>query len=215
MLVLVTPPDPIVTRDEAKKHLRIDHVDDDAYIDALVETATASIDGRDGWLGRALAPQTWDLRLDRNTVWQGSAVRLPLPPLISVEWIKYRDRDGGEQTYAAGNYRVSGVGTYGAVSLRSGAVWPAVDDGDDAVTIRFRAGYQAGDPPAAAVPAPIKHAILLMVGHLYSIGGENLFLRRETVEGVSSREWTVSETAGKILTAAAERLLAPYKVWSL
>ena len=205
MLIRVTAPAPIVATEEARQHLRIDHTDDDAYIAALVAAATAWIDGADGWLGRCLGPQTWDLKLDgvwwdrrqpapldspwwqRHGFGSGWALRLPLPPLLEVVSIKYRDPANAEQTYDAANYVVSGVGAShgGTVSLATGAAWPSVSNGREAMTVRFRAGYEAGDPPGPAVPAPIKHAVLLMTERLYEDrGGRNDVLKDSTIDAL-------------------------------
>ena len=51
-----------------------------------------------------------------------------------------------------------------------------------------------------------------MLGHTYSLSSQSLFLRRETVDGVGSQEWTVSEVAGTVITRAAESLLNPYRM---
>jgi uncharacterized phiE125 gp8 family phage protein len=139
-----------------------------------VAVATGWIDGADGWLGRALGLQTWDLKLDEHELsypslsdsWEqhsayGWGIRLPLPPLASVTHVKYQDEDNDEQTFDPASYVVSGVGGRGYVHLASGASWPTVYPGRDVLTVRFQAGY-------ATVPDPIKHAVLLMVGHLYS-----------------------------------------------
>ncbi|OLS51863.1 head-tail connector protein [Rhodovulum sulfidophilum] len=58
--VLVTPPSaPVVSLEDAKMHLRIDHADQDAMIEGLVLAATAHLDGWRGVLGRAIMPQVW------------------------------------------------------------------------------------------------------------------------------------------------------------
>lgn len=199
-LVLVTPPaGPVVSLDEAKAHLRIDGTDEDAYVTALVAAATATVDGAGGWLGRALRPQVWDLTLpgwplDR---WC-ERIRLPLPPLISVASVSYRDGDGITQTLATGDYVVSGVGAAfgGAVSPADGASWPSLRWHPEAVTVRFTAGYAEPDD-AVTVPEPIRHAILMMVGHLYA-----------------NREAVAPNGRADVVPMGAEALLAPYRVFA-
>lgn len=77
---LVIPPvDAVVSMTEAKAHLRVSHDDEDAEIAAMVDAATAYLDGLDGVLGRALGQQTW-----RAVFQAGSCTdRLPIGPVIS------------------------------------------------------------------------------------------------------------------------------------
>lgn len=71
---------------------------------------------------------------------------------------------------------------------------------------RYRAGY-------TTVPAPIKHAIILMAGALRdatpSDGGE---IKSRTVDGVGRFDYTTSDGAGDAMKNAAMALLANYKV---
>ncbi len=64
-VVVVSPPAPLVGLDLLKQHLRVDGSDDDALITAYAAAAQGQIDGPAGWLGRAIGPQTLELRLDR------------------------------------------------------------------------------------------------------------------------------------------------------
>lgn len=74
------------------------------------------------------------------------------------------DVDGAAGTVSAGDYVVDTDEEPGRVVLKSGETWPAVVLREAAgVRVRFTAGY--GN--ASAVPAPIKQAILLLVGSLY------------------------------------------------
>ena len=203
-LILVTGPtvEPVSTA-EAKSHLRVDSSDDDTLIAALVTAARQHLDGRDGWLNRALVTQTWDLHLaafpDATRGNPAAAIRVPLPPLQSVTSISYIDAAGATQTLAGAGYTVSGVGALGpgAIEPSYGNSWPATRDVPEAVTVRFVAGYASGESPedASAVPQPVKQAILLLVGHWYA--------NREAVNVGN----IVSE-----LPMAVEALLAPYRV---
>lgn len=209
-LNLVTGPavQPLMLQ-EAKAHLRVDHEDEDALIDALIVTATQSIDGRDGWLGRALITQTWDLTLHRFPGWRArnvspgaefpyryvdGPIMLKLPPVQSITSITYVDTDGNTQTFDSTKYRLSAeVNGRPRVDLEYGEVWPDTRDEPDAVTVRFVAGY--GDV-GSDVPQPIRQAELITIGHYY----EN----RQIVNiGAPVQE----------IPMTAQHLLAPYRVW--
>lgn len=79
-------------------------------------------------------------------------------------------------------------------------------------TIEWRSGY--GATPAAPLPEPIKYAIVLMASQLAATmpieGGE---VKRETVDGIGSTDFTVSDQAADQMGDAAQRLLQPFKVW--
>lgn len=75
------PQDSAVPLSEVKRHLRVDHDDEDVIIAAYLEAAIAHLDGLSGTLGMALAPQTW-----RAVFCEGSDIDcLPLGPVISRE----------------------------------------------------------------------------------------------------------------------------------
>lgn len=198
-LKLITAPaaEPI-TLAEAKRHLNVDHSDDDILIATLVKAVRQHIDGRNGWLGRALVKQTWELTLDNFPCRE---VRIPIPPLQSIVQVAYDDTDGNEQVIAASNYEVDTISEPGWLVPKVGSPWPVSLMAINAVRIRFMAGYsQSVDSPpdfAANVPGPIKAAILLMLGTLYQ--------NRETV--------VIGQTVIQ-LPWAAEALLGPYRVWS-
>jgi uncharacterized phiE125 gp8 family phage protein len=105
--------------------------------------------------------QSWELTLDEFPI---AAIDVPLPPLQSVQSIKYVDTAGVLQTLAAENYQVFITGLYGLVTPAYGASWPEAREQREAVTVAFTAGY--GN--AAAVPQAIKQWILLQVGHWHA-----------------------------------------------
>lgn len=166
-LSLVTAPAaPVFDLDEAREHLNLDRIDniqagpDDALIEEFVRAATAEIDGRDGWLGRALVTQTWRLYLDEFPT---GRITLPLPPLQSVASIKYLDRAGTQATLDPAAYRVGPFKDPGYVEPVFGGQWPQTLPVSDAVEITFVAGY--GQP--ADVPAVIKQYLRHRVGQFY------------------------------------------------
>lgn len=185
-LTLVTPPaSAAITLAEAKTHLRVEHDVENDYLPGLVAAAEALVSGRDGWTGRALLPQTWRMTLPGFPV--GDCIRLPFPPLVSVTHVKYYDTNNAQQTFSADNYAVVTTDTPGKVELLATKGWSSAYSRYDAVEVQFVCGYA----DAASVPAPIKHAILIVLAALYRNRGDEAFTMPEAVR----------------------RLLASYKVW--
>lgn len=180
-LTLVSAPAEVpVSLAEAKSHLRVLTADEDALITSLVLAATAHLDGRSGILGRALVTQTWELRLDGFP----DCLELPLPPLQSVTSIKYLDDTGTETTLDPSAYVVESGHYFGRIRPAYGLTWPVPRDESGAVRVRFVAGYGG----AAAVPAPVRHAILLLVGHWWinrEAAGEEQFVHPFAVDALT------------------------------
>lgn len=177
----VAPAATPVSLAEAKAHLRVDHGDEDALITSLIAAATDHLDGWSGVLGRALVTQTW--RQDFPS-W-ADALRLPLAPVQSAV-VAYDDENGDEQTLSSGwSLLTDARGSY--IARNAGVEWPRLGNAPASVRVTFVAGYGA----AAAVPAPIKSAILLIVGGLY----QN---REDKVRGVAENQ-------------AVSALLTPYR----
>ena len=180
--------------------MRVDFDADDTLIEALIKTARQHLDGPDGWLGRALVQQTWDMRLDGfPLISSGGEIRIPLAPLISVDQITYRDPDGQTQTLASSVYQVVDGGSQRAfVTLEPNQAWPGTQDRHDAVTVRFTAGYAPSEdsPPdyGANVPFPIKAALMILAADMYAN-------REERITGTIVAE-----------LPTVKRLLMPYKV---
>lgn len=157
---VVTPPacEPISLQ-EAKDHLRVDSTADDALIEALISAARQSIDGPLGTLGRCLITQTLELTLPEFP----TEIVLPCPPLIAVTSVEYRT--GGSPEYdPLTSYQVS-RSEPARIKPASSESWPtAVEDTYDAVKVTYTAGYGAHP---GAIPAPIRAALLIMVGEMY------------------------------------------------
>lgn len=183
-ILVITPPEIFVTLEEAKAHLRVEQDDDheDDLIDALVSAACAHIDGPEGWLGRAVGQQTLELRRCSFP----ACIDLPYPTVTEVTSILYDDADGAEQTLSTSLYRV-----YGHLIARApDATWPATESTPESVRVQYEAGYEE-------VPAPIKQAVLLMVG--------DMFKHRESTQ--------IGAISSVPMSMTVDRLLAPYRVW--
>lgn len=152
-----TPPElEPVTLAEAKAHLRVDCGDDDALILALVTAARTHIEQV---CEHAMMPQQWTMLADcfEGLVLPGGNVR-------SVTSIAYMPASGADITVAPAQYVVDATRNPARVSLASGASWPIPLAQANVV----KAVYQVGYENKGAVPAPLKAAILLMVGNLYA-----------------------------------------------
>lgn len=158
-LTLITPPtvEPLELP-ELKVHLREDGSEQDALITSLIVAAREHVEG---FLGRKLINQVWDLTLDG---FFGSSITIPYAPLVSVGSVKYLDTAGVQQTMTASDYVVDTARQPGRVFLAYQAVWPTAQSRENAVVIRFTAGYGT---TAASVPDSIKAAMKLLVASWY------------------------------------------------
>lgn len=185
-----------LTLEEVKEHLRVDYTDADALITAYIEAATSYVQGRNGFTGRALVTQTWELVIDHFPLHE---IKIPLPPLQSVESIKYDASDGLETTLATDQYWVDDVSEPAWIVPITGG-WPTgVLSAINAVRIRFVAGYPATDdsPPdlRGNIPGAIKQAMLLQIGNFHEH-------REENIVGLTTMK----------LPFASENLLRPFRV---
>lgn len=207
-LVVVTPPQPLVSVADAKAWAPVLAGDGDGRVFNLLTAAQASIEPPNGWLGRALGEQVLEARFCR---FRSPCLFLPCPPLREVVSVTYRDLAGVDRTILPESLRLIGLGTStGAVVPTGGQDWPDAEDDIESVRVRFKAGYAANDPEVQ----PVRHAIVLAATHLRSLGTQDLALRSRDVPGVDSRSWTVSETAAKLVRDTVEALLMPLRVYA-
>jgi len=198
-VVVVTPPAPVVTWEEADQHLRLDgDVEQKPMVERLIAAATAHIDGPQGWLGRALGLQTLEIFLPAFGV---VSIDLPYPPAVDIVAIDYVDNSAATVAMDEGDYELRGR------LLRAAwpKAWPSAQwrgcDGET-VRIQYRAGYAVdpdADPVAPNVPEPIKAAILLMVGDMWHA-------RATVATGPSMAMVPMSTTVAN--------LLQPFRVYS-
>lgn len=183
---------PLVTLAEAKLHLGIiNSVEQDALINSLVNAATSYLDGYSGILGRAMLTQTWR----QDFAGFSKCMRLPVGNLIAVSSVQYYDSFNNLQTLSADAYSSLSDELGPFLVLNSGFSWPSTFDRRDAVRVTWTAGY---GPAATDVPAAIKEAVLLLVGHFYG--------NREAV--------TVGTLASELPLGVAA-LISPYRRKSL
>lgn len=186
----VAPSGSLMSLEGAKEHLRVLDEDSDDLIEGLVAAVSAHLDGYHGILGQALLTQTWTMKLPRLS---GSAIRLPLGPLIGTLSIAYYDASNASQTFTAFKVASDAIGP--VVILDDGASWPSTYSRADAATITWQCGYGAS---ADDVPASIIHAAKLLLGHWFD-----------------NRAGVITGTIASELPLAVEALLMPHRRFML
>ena len=158
-LVMTSPPaaEPVTVAD-AKAHMRIDTDAEDVLIGSLILTSRLHIETA---LSLALITQSWTLVLDR---WpRGREIDLPIAPLRSVGGVRVIDASGHATTVSDRSYLVDLAARPPRLVWNTSAL-PLPGRAANGIEIDLTAGF--GDS-AASVPAPLKHAILMLTAHWY------------------------------------------------
>lgn len=181
-----------VSIDEAKSHLRLDPsvgTAEDSLISGHIAAATSDLEE---FTRRRFMPQTWEDHRDEFA----DEMIIEVSPVASVSSVSYVDADGVTQTLDSAVYSVSAPAgdnpPKAIIRLAYGQSWPAIRGDSGSVRIRYVAGYAN----AAAVPAQLRAAVLLTVGHLYA-----------------NREDVVVGTIASPLPRGAEALARPFRLW--
>lgn len=151
----------------AKLHIRAISAVEDELVDSWIMAATQYFEEQ---TGRPIMRAIFEYWLDAFPV--ETMIELPHPPLVSVVSVVYVDADGATTPFddgaspATASWQVrapSGVyARRGLVEPIYGSVWPTTRAEAGAVRIRYEAGYAS---TSDEVPALIKAALLLLVGH--------------------------------------------------
>lgn len=153
-----------LTAAETYAELKIDGTPSDAAgIAAKLSAAERLVEE---FCNRRLMLATFDFTLNR---WPSGGIVLPYSPVLSIESIKYYDGSNVQQTWAATNYHLN-VDNEPTLISYVNDVPDVYEDRTDAITVQFKAGYSSSatlTTQQAAVPAPLKAAILKIVTDLY------------------------------------------------
>ena len=104
--------------------------------------------------------------------------------------ITYLDTNGAEQTLATSKYLVDAVSAPARITPAYGEVWPTTRYQNNAVKIRFIAGYGA----ASAVPECIKNWMFVRIKQAYDnrnamiVGGTLTEFPRSVIDGLLDPE---------------------------
>ncbi len=140
---------PVILQD-VKTHLRVDHADDDTLITGYIDAAIDWLDGFDGYLGRGIILQDWALPLFSTDV-------TVFPIFPDAHELTIQRESAGSWSPVVGTSIVpqpdGWIRLSGLPSDMSG------------VALTMKTGWA----DAAAVPAAIKQAIMLLVGQWYEL----------------------------------------------
>jgi len=150
---LAASPTPLISLQEVKTHLRLDHALEDAYLENLIHSATEWVEHE---IGRALLYQTWVKvyqPCDKTTSEPTLVVELEYPPLVEIVSIHALLTGGAQKP----------IKRY---SLNTNHLMPRLSLGcaTHPFVITYRCGY--GERPTA-VPAPLRQAVLTVVTQFY------------------------------------------------
>lgn len=167
-----------VTLAEARKHLNIDedYTDDDAYITALIKVARGLCET---YSGRSFLTQVRQIKLDSFPCYSSilnnnyffrkkryDGIIVPYGPVQSIDFIKYVDVDGVEQTLSADDYKADTHSDLARIfPSQAAGSWPSTSLDPNAITIEYTAGYD--DVSGDYLPSEAKQAMLMQIGTLY------------------------------------------------
>lgn len=135
----------------------------DPTLGMLIASARIAAETR---LHRKLITQTLDAYFDEFP--DDYPFEFRLPPLQSVTSITYVDNNGDTQTLAADQYLVDAKSAPARIAPAYGVSWPSTLNQNNAVIIRFVAGYGV----ASAVPDCVKHWMLMRIKTLWDNRGQ-------------------------------------------
>lgn len=132
-----TSTDTIITLSETKSYMNIDHNDDDAFINRLINMG---IDLAERYMGKMIKRRTLTLEYDQHA----TSILLPFPPHVSVDAVRTKNL-GVETTLTTGEYFVTGQDQK-TLNLK----FPVRHQG---LEVDITTGYGAGSVPDAIIIA--------------------------------------------------------------
>jgi len=162
-LIRVTEPtvEP-VTVAEAKAHLRVEHSADDNLISDYIKAAREYVEE---YLDVTLMLTQWRMKIDIFA----PVIQLPRPSMATAAGytdvtLTYTTEQNAVQTLPNNEYRIDRDTKPGELRPTYAASWPSHRADYNSISVTWWAGYGAA---GSDVPQRIRHAVLLLVTHLY------------------------------------------------
>lgn len=147
--------EPIALQD-AKIHLKVDGSEEDDLITIFIQSAREMVEQ---FTNRSLITQTRTLKLDYFPC--NESITLTNGPVSAITSIHYYDEDETSTPLPSDDYWTDLSSDIPRITIKES--WPSTKDMPNAVTIVYVCGYGS----ASNVPAPLRSALLLILGHLY------------------------------------------------
>jgi len=152
-VVTVAPASEPLTLAEAKLQCRVDGSDEDGLLSDLISAARSHVEK---YCGIGLGSQTAVLRCSSFC----DFIDMPIAPVSAITSITYLDSSGVKQTLSTDVYETVLTDLEPTIRLKFNQSWPSVREASDAIRVTVSAGY-------SSLPAPIHHAMLLMIGQWF------------------------------------------------
>tara|TARA_R110002020_G_scaffold451901_1_gene666120 strand:- start:11150 stop:11749 length:600 start_codon:yes stop_codon:yes gene_type:complete len=167
----------LVTLEAQKKHMYVDHNDDDDYIQILINLAERYTEII---TQRYLGTQSWTLSIDAFPVKENGLIQILRNPVQSITAINYLDTDGNSQLLATSEYVVDSKSAPCRIVQAEGSTYPGTKDTLNAVTITFDCGYDTIKALNEQNPA-IAHAVKLIAAEWYENREDAQDVRLESI----------------------------------
>jgi uncharacterized phiE125 gp8 family phage protein len=128
---------------------------------------------------QVLASSSWQIRFDD---WPVEYFEIDARPITAIERIRYYDTTGTLQTVASSVYELDAAYPVARIRLGDNQQWPTARGHEGDILIDYTAGYAS----QAAVPASIKHAVMLLAA---------TWFEQRTAVGSAMQELPLSYTA--------------------
>ena len=149
-----------VTLVQIKRHLRLDHNEDDEYLNELTDAATSHVEAI---TGHFLITRV--VRQYIETMPASRSISLEVWPIRAIQEVRGYDFDGNANTILAENYRLDNRINPPALIMNTSVNFNAFCNG---IEIDMEVGY--GDN-GIDVPSNITRAILVLIAHWYEFRG--------------------------------------------
>ena len=170
-IAVVSPPSTHpVTFPQIKRHLRLDHAEDDEYLDELTQTATLHVEAA---TGQSLITRT--MRQYINELPDGHCIELTVWPIKFIKEVRGYDFDGTPTVLNSSSYKLDNCSCPSVLMINQDISFQAISNG---LEVDMIAGY--GDT-AVDIPSNISRAILVLIAHWYELRGVPLEADRTSV----------------------------------